>query len=137
MHHPSWKDYFDALGRSIQRLEEVIKHPDINKNDYMRDASIQRFEFVIELFWKALKKILAYEKLEATTPRDVLNKAFQFSLIDDEDIWLKMLDDRNSMSHMYSLEDAAKVFENIKKYLPIIVRTYEKLRVKYSFGIIP
>ncbi|XVN43913.1 MAG: HI0074 family nucleotidyltransferase substrate-binding subunit [Rickettsia hoogstraalii] len=80
-----------------------------------------------------LKKILKHEKIESNTPKDVLSKAFQFSLIDDEKMWLGMLDDRNNTSHVYKYEDAKQVFENIKLYLPILEKTYNKLEKKY-FG---
>ena len=98
----------------------------------MQDAAIQRFEFVIELYWKTLKKILAYEKVESTTPRDVLSKAFQFNLIDDEDAWLATLDDRNNTSHMYSQEEAKRVFSRIKAYLPVLRKTYDTLKDAYK-----
>lgn len=127
-----WRDYYESLGQAIVRLAEVMRHEDLEKNDYMQDAAIQRFEFVIELFWKVLKKILAYEKVEATTPRDVLNKSFQYNLIDDEKAWLSMLDDRNNTSHVYKQEDARRVFEHIKVYLPIFEASYQKLKNKYK-----
>ena len=98
----------------------------------MQDAAIQRFEFVVELFWKVLKKILAYEKIEGTTPREVLSKSFQFKLIDNEDMWLKMLDDRNITSHAYKQEYAKLIFENIKTYLPVFEATYSLLKIKYK-----
>ncbi len=79
-------DSFNSLGKSISRLKEVIEHPDIDKVDFMRDAAIKRFEFVIEFYWKILKKALAYEKIESSTPRDVMNKAYQYKLINDEKI---------------------------------------------------
>jgi nucleotidyltransferase substrate binding protein (TIGR01987 family) len=78
-----WKDYFYNLGRAINRLQEVLEHPQQNQIDYLRDAAIQRFEFTIELFWKILKKILFHEKIESTTPRDTLSKAYQYKLIND------------------------------------------------------
>lgn len=93
---------------------------------------MQRFEFVIEIFWKILKKILAYEKIDSITPRDVLSKAFQFKLIDDEALWLKMLDDRNNTSHVYSEEEAKRVFENIKLYLPVLKNIYGGLKQRYN-----
>lgn len=127
-----WQDYFDFLGETIKRLGEVIRHPELEKNDYMQDATIQRFEFVIELFWKVLKKILAYEKVDANTPREVLSQAFQFGLIDDESMWLKMLDDRNNTSHVYKREDAERVFRNTKNYLPTLEETYAKLKKHYN-----
>lgn len=122
-----WADYFYSLRSALLRLNDVLTHKELDKIEYMQDAAIQRFEFVIELYWKVLKKVLAYEEVESSTPRDVLRKAFQFKLIDQEDIWLAMLHDRNNASNVYKQEDAKKVFENIKKYYPILWETYKKL----------
>ena len=126
-----WADYFYSLRSALLRLNDVlITHKELDKieyKEYMQDAAIQRFEFVIELYWKVLKKVLAYEQVDSTTPRDVLRKAFQFKLIDQEEVWLAMLHDRNNTSHVYKQEDAKKVFENIKKYYPILWDTYQKL----------
>ena len=127
-----WKDYFDSLGQALKRLSEVITHKDIDTVDFMQDATIQRFEFVIELYWKVLKKILTYEKIDATTPREVLKKAFQFNLINDEETWLAMLDDKYNTSHAYKQEEAKKVFEHIKLYLPVLESTYSLLKNKYN-----
>ena len=44
---------------------------------------------------------------------------------------LKLLDDHNITSHVYKYEDAKRVFENIKLYLPILEKTYNKLEKKY------
>jgi nucleotidyltransferase substrate binding protein (TIGR01987 family) len=68
----------------------------------LRDATIQRFEFVVELCWKTLKRCLLIEGIEAYTPKEVLKQAFQSHWLDSEKIWLEMLDDRNLMSHIYS-----------------------------------
>ncbi|MCE2687930.1 MAG: HI0074 family nucleotidyltransferase substrate-binding subunit [Rickettsiales bacterium] len=119
---------FDSLNNAISRFKELLEHKDIDNIDYMRDASIQRFEFVIELFWKVLKKILSYEKIESTTPRDVINKAFQYKLINDEEAWLSMLDDRNNTSHAYNEDSAKLIFIRIKQYLPIFEASYNNLQ---------
>lgn len=126
-----WQDYFENLGNALNRLKEVLNLENINQLDYLQDATIQRFEFVIELYWKVLKKFLNYEKIESNSPRDVLRKSFQFNLIDNENIWLQMLDDRNNTSHVYNQEDAKKIFEHIKKYYPILEENYKKLQNKY------
>jgi len=127
-----WKDYFYTLGRAIDRLEEILNHPEIDKFDYLRDATIQRFEFSIELFWKALKKVLLHEKIASTTPRDTLAKAYQYKLISDELVWLAMLDDRNNTSHAYKEEAAKAIFEDIKTYLPVFQSTYNCLKDRYG-----
>lgn len=123
-----WKDSFESLGQALQRLREMLDHPDVKKIDYLRDATIQRFEFCMELYWKTLKKFLASEEVQATTPRDVLSKAYQYNFIDDEKMWLRMLHDRNRTSHIYKEEEAKLIFEKIFTYGPILEKNYEKLR---------
>jgi nucleotidyltransferase substrate binding protein (TIGR01987 family) len=126
-----WKESFDTLGHALARLKDVLSHAEIDELDYLRDASIQRFEFTIELFWKVLKKILAYEKVATGTPRDTLSKAYQYHLIQDEDVWLSMLDDRNNTSHAYKEKEAQIIFEHIKNYYPVFEVTYQALKKKY------
>lgn len=67
----------------------------------------------------------------STTPRDVLSQSFKFNLIDDEKIWLRMLDDRNNTSNVYNQEDAKKIFAKIKLYYPVMESNYKKLQEKY------
>lgn len=128
----TWKDHFNSLGNAIDRLQEVIEHPGLDQIDFLRDATIQRFKLTIELFWKALKKILFHEKVESTTPRDVLSKSYQYGLINDQEVWLQMLDDRNNTSHAYKEKEAKIIFEHIKEYLPIFQKTYLSLGKKYK-----
>ena len=127
-----WQDHFENLGKAIAALKEVLDLPDVNEISYLRDATIQRFEFAVELYWKVLKKFLAYEKVETTTPRDVLNKSFQYHFIDDESTWLSMIDDRNSTSHIYSEEESLRIFFKIKGYYLVMRDTYSKLQHKFD-----
>ena len=128
-----WRDYFASLGKALKSLEDVLQLPNLQTTDYLQAAAIQYFEFSIELYWKVLKKFLAYEKVNTTTPRDVLAKAYQFDLIDDEKIWLEMLDNRNITSHIYHYEEARKVFENIfNVYHPVMKKNYAKLTERFN-----
>ncbi|MBY0500710.1 MAG: nucleotidyltransferase substrate binding protein [Alphaproteobacteria bacterium] len=126
-----WQDYFNFLGDAVSRLRELIKHPDLKTVDYLQDATIQRFEFCIELYWKILKKFLSYEEVETSTPRDVLKKAYQFNLIDDEKMWIQIIHDRNKSSHVYNQAEAKKIFEHILVYWPVIEKNFEKLKIKF------
>lgn len=123
-------DSFYALEKAIKRLQEATEHKE--QNDFIRDAAIQRFEFTIELFWKCLKKILSYEKIESETPKDVLSKSYQYQLIDSEHMWIKMLDDMNNTSYAYDEENAKIIFDHIKEYVPIFIETYHKIKEKYK-----
>ena len=69
------KATLDSLGKALDRLEEALGQP--LENPLAVDATIQRFEFTIELFWKALKRCLEFEGIDASTPRSALQQAYQ------------------------------------------------------------
>ncbi len=118
---------FKALGDAIDRLQEGLLCDD--SVDVKSDAVIQRFEFTIELFWKVLKKILATQEIEVFTPREVMQNAYQAKLIDDEDVWIAMLKDRNATSHVYNENDAYQIFKRIEhEYAKVMKNTYSKLK---------
>lgn len=52
------------------------------------DASIQRFEFTVELFWKLLKRSIISLGREVNFPKEVLQEAYLSKMIEDEKIWL-------------------------------------------------
>jgi nucleotidyltransferase substrate binding protein (TIGR01987 family) len=54
------------LGRGLTRLKEALDEP--QSNSLIIDGTIQRFEFVIELYWKAFKRLLEREGVQANTP---------------------------------------------------------------------
>lgn len=127
-----WEDYFKTLEDALMRLKEIISNPQSDSDIIYQEATIQRFEFSIELFWKVLKKFLAYEKISSSTPREVIQKAFQYSLIDDEAMWLCMLDDRNITSHLYTKDEAYQVYTRIKIYCEVMQKAYDKLKERFT-----
>ncbi len=100
----------EKLKKAFSKLKEAVNAV---KDELDRDGTIQRFEFTVELLWKTLKKILAYEKVECYSPRDCIKKAFRFGLIDDDEVILDMLEDRNRSSHIYDEKEAEQIFERI------------------------
>ncbi len=113
------------LNRAITRLEEVMSWPD--SHDGRVEAAIQCLEFVVELYWKLLKHMLYHEGIPAQTPREVFREAFTAGRIGDEDIWLRMLRDRNLSSHTYNEDLAQEILGRIPDYLPVIRTTFEAL----------
>lgn len=117
---------FIQLGSALERLEEAAKKP-VSVDRCEIDATIHRFEFTIELFWKALKKKLTDDHgFEVYGPKPVLQQAYANKLIDNEEIWLKMLIDRNLTSHCYKQALADQVYNNIKTYVPFLKHEFEK-----------
>lgn len=111
----------DNFISATERLAEAVAEHLAAPTDTVRDGVIQRFEFTFELSWKALKE---YMKDQGSTadlqfPKQVLKEAYAAKLISNEAVWLEMLSDRNTTSHIYDDKMAARIALNIeKKYLP-------------------
>lgn len=81
---------FTKLQKTLLALETIAFKP-VQADRSNIDATIQRFEFTIELFWKLLKSILESKGVEVQYPKDVLREAFTGHLIEDELTWLTMM----------------------------------------------
>jgi len=119
-----WKQRFQNFQSAYRLLEDaiVIKQP----TEVERAGIIQFFEMTFELSWKLLKDYLEQEGFIVKTPRQVLKQAFQTEIIDDGEIWLNALSDRNLTAHTYEEKTAAKVERAIRaEYYPAIVKLYD------------
>lgn len=116
------------LQRALDRLGEAIEVPE--SSPLAVDGTIQRFEFALELFWKTLKRLLAEEGVETSTPKETLRKAFQVGWLNDEAAWLQMLSDRNTTSHIYDEETALRIYGNIRRNYPEMARVFDEIRSK-------
>ena len=111
----------DNFVNAVQRLAEAVTDYHNIPNDTVRDGMIQRFEFTFELGWKALKEYMLDAGMQNTMqfPKQVLREAYAAALIDDESVWLDMLNARNQTSHIYDDHTAAVIATKIQKtYLP-------------------
>lgn len=124
-------DSLANLRKAMDRLREALEVP--RTDPLVVEGTIQRFEFVIEIFWKALKRALEYEGIVVKTPRESLKQAFTAGWLSDETAWLDMLDTRNTTSHLYLHEDLVEeAYDDIRKNFPELERTYEFLVARYS-----
>jgi len=117
-----------TLGRALDRLREALAEPE--DNPLAIDGTIQRFEFAIELFWKALRRLLIREGVTTTTPREALQAAFQAGWLADEGAWLQMLRDRNETSHTYNQVTARRIYASVRSTFPEMERAYGLLRTR-------
>ncbi len=128
---------YDNFKKAVQRLADVVEdgsmlRESLNKDGYediLRDSVIQRFEFCYELAWKTLKEYLHANGLSVETlPRPVFKAAYQHNIINDEKLWLQMINDRNATSHLYAEGFANAAAQRVKdKYLPAFRELQEKL----------
>lgn len=112
----------EEYSKSVQRLKEALAQ---EKNEFIRDSVIQRFEFCIELAWKTSKKIMG---TSTTAPKQVIREMAQNALIDDVEIWLRAIDERNLSSHTYNEDLAESVYKFIKEFFPYAEKLSKKLK---------
>jgi nucleotidyltransferase substrate binding protein (TIGR01987 family) len=122
---------FEKLSNALQSLDVAIKEKP-RKNRIHVDATIQRFEFTIELFWLLLREIIRSKGIgNVSFPKDVLIAAFSNQLIENEQTWLTMLNDRNKTSHTYDKTLADEIYSRVKAYHPIMKKTFDSLLLKF------
>jgi len=124
------QDSLANLERATKKLEDALQIP--KERELVVEGTIQRFEMVVELTWKTLKRALEYEGLHPKTPRESLKEAFKLGWLHDEEVWLDMLDQRNTTSHVYLSEELAENnYEDIKTVTPTIRQVVSFLPQRY------
>lgn len=111
------QEFFSAL----RSLEEGVAQA---STDLEKDGVVQRFEFTFELSWKLLKVILESEGQICRSPKSCLQMAFKSGFIEDEGIFLQMLNDRNRLSHIYNEIFSKEIFDRIKQSYMISLATF-------------
>lgn len=102
--------------KATKRLEEALS---LKKNEITRDSAIMRFQIVFDLAWKLIKVYARSEGLECYSPKNCFQTALQLGLIDYDERWLEMINDRNLIIHTYTEEKAENIYKNLKDYLKL------------------
>lgn len=113
--------------KTIKRLEKALF---LKKTDITRDSAIKRFELCFDLSWKSIQNYAKNQGIECNSPRACFKTAFQLNLINHEEEWLSMIDDRNLTTHLYKEEFADEVYSRLNKYLEMFKDLSKKLLLK-------
>jgi nucleotidyltransferase substrate binding protein (TIGR01987 family) len=104
---------FAPLLKARAAFDRALAQP---KDEFTRDASIQRFEFCLELSWKSLRRVLKQRGADETFPADVFRTAARGGLIDDAEPWLEFLRLRNLTSHTYNEDLAEALYAALPRF---------------------
>jgi nucleotidyltransferase substrate binding protein (TIGR01987 family) len=119
-----------ALSLLDQALSELKVHatkPESSQYQLIRDASIQRFEYCVELSWKVSAKTMG---TKTTAPKQVVREMAQNQLIEDPTLWFDFLEGRNKSSHAYDENLAKEVTLIAVQFLPAAQDLLSKLKSK-------
>ena len=103
------------------------------KDDFMRDAVIQRFEYTYELSWKLLKRYLeALSNQREYNVRDIFREAGKQGLIDSMENWLIYHRAKNLTSHTYDEIIAEETYVAAKAFSEDVLKLISVLERKLS-----
>ena len=126
-----WEQRFQNFTKAISLLNE-IKELEIGKLSLLeKEGIIQRFEFTLELAWKTLKDKIEFDViiLERISPKMVLKVAYQAKYINNIEVWIQMINDRNLVSHTYDFETFEEIIPSIQKqYIPVLNELFVSLK---------
>lgn len=102
--------------KAVAQFDGALKQ---KTDDELKQAGcIQYFEFCFELAWKTVKAFFEYKgMIDCNSPRDCMKLAFKSNLINNENIWIEMLEKRNITTHTYNFETALSIYESLPGYL--------------------
>jgi len=100
--------------KAVEKLQEVLN---LEKTTIIRDSAIKRFELCFDLAWKSVKFCAKIEGVECYSPRNCFKTAFQLKLINHNEKWLEMIEDRNLAVHLYKEEYADELYSRLSIYL--------------------
>jgi nucleotidyltransferase substrate binding protein (TIGR01987 family) len=121
---------FNDFENSVKNLTTAVEKA---KDDLEIDGAIKRFEMCYELSWKVIKLYLENLGIICKNPRDCFKQAKINDLINDEIIWMEMIDTRNRLVHEYSSSFSREIFNEIKnKYNKILYELYETIKKRIN-----
>jgi nucleotidyltransferase substrate binding protein (TIGR01987 family) len=121
-----WKQRLQNFEKALSQLTNGVQiaHP----SGIERQGVIKSFEFTFELAWKTFKDYLESQNVEVSFPREVIKNAFHYELVDNGEIWMEMLDQRNFLAHTYDEQRAEEAYQKIKRFFyPAVQQAFKTL----------
>lgn len=116
---------FDAFQSNLELLARAGEQ-DL-ANEFIQGGIIDKFVVQFELSWKMLKDLMRYEGRSegaSGSPREIIKAAFQILDCIDEEVWLHMLQERNTVMHVY---DGEQIGELVAKILDTYIPAFQSL----------
>lgn len=124
-------NFSNALDRFVSAVDRYEEFKNEGFEDVYLDLIVKRFEFTYEMSWKALKRYLEFLGFEPKNPRATFKEAYSQGLIEDEDTWLEMIEQRNLTSHIYDESEIEEILNKRELYK----ETFLKLKAKLEAGL--
>jgi len=101
------QNYRRALARLVAAVELSKQRP---LSDLEQQGLVQAFEFTHELAWNTLKDFMESRGVaNLYGSRDVTREAFALGLIQNGELWMGMIRNRNLSTHTYNEETVKQI----------------------------
>lgn len=129
------EDSFYNFSSALEKYESVVKRYEEFKNegfaDVYLDLIVKRFEFTYEMSWKALKRYLEFLGFDIKSPRQAFKEGYTQQILEDEKVWLDMIEQRNLSSHVYDEIEISEILDKKEIYLG----AFQDLKLKLELGL--
>lgn len=125
-----WQQRLINYARAFAQLKQAVELAHKRTlSELEQQGLIQAFEYTHELAWKTLKDFLEEQGLkEIYGSKDVTRESFKLGIIENGEVWMDMIKNRNQTSHTYNLEVAKEIVDAIiKKYYQEFADLLKKL----------
>lgn len=120
-------NFSNALSKYKSAVDRYEEFKNEGFEDVYLDLIVKRFEFTYEMSWKALKRYLEFLGFEIKSPRMAFQEAFSQQIIDNEAVWLDMIEQRNLSSHVYDEIQISEILGKKEVFKSAFVKLHNKL----------
>lgn len=115
-----WQKRLNNYKKALQQLQKGVEYfkNKIHKNEPINDLEkqglIKSFELCFELSWKLITDYFKYQGIvDIRGSRDAFRVAYKHNIIENQEIWLEMINARNLSVHTYDSQLVEELISNI------------------------
>jgi nucleotidyltransferase substrate binding protein (TIGR01987 family) len=126
-----WIQRFQNYQKALARLTEAVELSRTRPlSELEMQGLVQAFEFTHELAWNTLKDFLESRGAKNLYgSRDATREAFAKGLVENGEIWMAMIRDRNQSTHTYNMSVVRGIVAAVTTdYITAFTRLQERLR---------
>ena len=110
-----WIQRFNHFSKAFTQLKQAVELSEQRELSKLEEQGlIQAFEYTHEMAWTTLKDFLeerGARKMYGS--KDATREAFKTGLLENGEVWMKMIESRNLTSHTYNEETATAIVSAI------------------------
>ncbi len=130
-HDIRWRQRFQNYEKAFLLLERALSIT--APSEVERGGIIQFYEMTFELAWKLMKDYLELQGYTVSSPKDAIKQAFQATILEEGQLWMDALSDRNQTTQTYDENKAIEVTAKIKShYFPVLQQLYKRMSAELN-----